>query len=526
MTTILKQLSFVVTAVDSAENAVKEIQALHDTAAQNFDLVLFDHSLPGIDWTASTRTICDTFTSARPAMVLLASPDAGEVDAQSAANAGFDKHLVKPVTRSELYDAIMHAFAKSSQRNASVRSEELHVPAADKILQGKRILLVEDNEVNQQVAEEILLLAGCLVKIAGNGVEALSILLNDAPEIKFDAVLMDLQMPDMDGYKVTRCIRADRSFAQLPIIAMTADAVSGVREACLAAGMNDYLTKPIKFDELYSTLARHIRAKLGENAEVLTPLPAEPTDAAPVSPVPQLPPWKLPSGSALPATIAMPPQPSASSASMRAVGAALHVESGIARVGGNRLLYFRLLQHFAAKYGRMADDVDAMLARGEKETALRFLHTVKGVAANLGIDSLGKCAAQWEVALKADVPPAALSDAREQFIKVARDSLDKIGGTLSETRNEEPAPVSTNRAPAETPARTAAPIDPARLDRLAAMLDNSDIDAGTLAQSIAGEIQNADDAAKFRGLIELIHQFKFPAAAQALREFRTASVKT
>ena len=211
---------------------------------------------------------------------------------------------------------------------------------------------------------------------------------------------------------------------------------------------------------------------------------------------------------------------------MRAVGAALHVESGIARVGGNRLLYFRLLQHFAAKYGRMADDVDAMLARGEKETALRFLHTVKGVAANLGIDSLGKCAAQWEVALKADVPPAALSDAREQFIKVARDSLDKIGGTLSETRNEEPAPVSTNRAPAETPARTAAPIDPARLDRLAAMLDNSDIDAGTLAQSIAGEIQNADDAAKFRGLIELIHQFKFPAAAQALREFRTASVKT
>src|SRR6185295_9092851 len=125
--------------------------------APKIDLVLYDNSMQGFDWAKAVKRIRDSFAGAPPAMVMLVAPEVGEIDAQAAATY-FDKHLQKPGTRSELYDGIMSAFAKSAQRNSSAIKEDVQVPVADKILTGKRILLVEDNEINQQVAEEILLL--------------------------------------------------------------------------------------------------------------------------------------------------------------------------------------------------------------------------------------------------------------------------------------------------------------------------------------------------------------------------------
>src|SRR4029077_1350100 len=125
---------------------------------------------------------------------------------------------------------------------------------------------------------EILNLAGCDVSLASNGLEALD-MLHKKTERPFDAVLMDLQMPEMDGYVATRRIRADQRFAKLPIIAMTADAVAGVREKCLEAGMNDYLTKPFRPNELYATLAAWIS---GRGVKLEAPQPEEPTLAVPI----------------------------------------------------------------------------------------------------------------------------------------------------------------------------------------------------------------------------------------------------
>src|SRR5205085_2165451 len=113
-------------------------------------------------------------------------------------------------------------------------------------------------EINQLIADEILKLAGCEVVIAGNGLEALTILRDPARASQFDAVLMDLQMPLMDGFEATAQIRADPSLDGLPVLAMTADAVTGIKAQCLAVGMNGYLTKPIKLDELYTTLAEWV----------------------------------------------------------------------------------------------------------------------------------------------------------------------------------------------------------------------------------------------------------------------------
>ncbi|HLX63897.1 MAG TPA: response regulator [Planctomycetota bacterium] len=578
--TILKQLSFAVTTAESPEGALREIKQHRDNE-QNFDLVLYDHSLPGLDWASAAKALREAHAkSAQPAMILLAAPEAGGVNAALAAGAGFDKMLMKPASRSALYDGIMQAFAKSAQRSASVRaSGEIEKPVADKILRGKRILLVEDNEINQQVAEEILIMAGCKVRIAGNGVEALSILLNDAPEIKFDAVLMDLQMPDMDGYKVTRCIRADKSFANLPIIAMTADAVSGVREACLDAGMDDYLTKPIRFDELYQTLARRIREAGGKTA--VTEAVAESEKSATAQTAARVSGAPLHSSSRVPQTGAPEARPAdikseriddarrsgwtravqmpqleparppfvppglplaaarTSNPGLQAVGGApnpaeLDTDSGIARVGGNRELFFRLLQHFCTKYGQMVEDVDGMLARGERDTALRTLHTIKGVAANLGVDALSHEAARWEAALKANLPAPALAESRERFVRTARQTLKNISDMLSGMQRQAPLnqaarsssgtlPLGVDQAKrsGEHPAVSGAgPLEHPQFDQLAALLQNADIGAIKLAQSISEELRGKSGAEHFAPVIELAQQFKYPNAAEALKALR------
>ncbi len=133
-----------------------------------------------------------------------------------------------------------------------------HATDAGDRASGARILVVEDNEINQEIMAEILQVAGYHVTIAADGQTALTILDDTAPGSEFAAVLMDIQMPGLDGYATTRLIRADRRFARLPIIAITADAVAGVKEKCLAAGMNDYLTKPASLDEIYATLKKWI----------------------------------------------------------------------------------------------------------------------------------------------------------------------------------------------------------------------------------------------------------------------------
>lgn len=405
MLDFLKRLTFAVTSVDTGQQAAEAIQHTREASEHSYDIVIVDGSHPGTDWEQAGGVVRKEIGRGpmAPALLLIALPYHASMTVKLAEAAGFDKVLVKPMTDSTMYDAIMNALARMPHRNIEegAGGSQFRPAKPDLILQGAEILLVEDIEINREVAEEFLKIAGCKVTNAENGREALDILLYFKPKRTFDAVLMDIQMPVMDGYQAARAIRQERQFDQLPIIAMTADAVAGVEEACIAAGMNDYLTKPINSHKLYSTLARWIRMKAPSSGS---------ERAVPASVLAQ---------------VALPPSQPAPAPTQ------LNVDRGVQRIGGNRALYLQLLNRFTTKYSKVDEQIDASLARGDNADVYFVLHSLKGVTANLSLDSLSKSAAEWEAALKAGKPAEELAGLRERFKNELSAAVEGITKALS-----------------------------------------------------------------------------------------------
>ncbi len=229
-------------------------------------------------------------------------------------------------------------------------------------LAGARVLLAEDNPINQQVAVELLQGAGVMVDVAANGEEAL----NAVQARGYDAVLMDLQMPVMDGLQATRAIRDLPRLKGLPIIAMTASVMAGDRDRCLEAGMSDHISKPIGIEQLMGTLARWLPAR----------------------------------GAAAAAPVAAALVPTQALADMPATLDGFNVADGVKRVGGDRGLYRRLLLQFYDHSGRAATEIRTALAAGDRAKAKAEAHTLKGVAGTLSAKELYAAAAALETALR------------------------------------------------------------------------------------------------------------------------------
>jgi two-component system, sensor histidine kinase and response regulator len=208
---------------------------------------------------------------------------------------------------------------------------------------------------------------GLAVTPADNGKVALDLLAAAGPDQRFDAVLMDLQMPEMDGFEATRAIRDDERFCDLPVIAMTAHAMGGQREKCLAGGMDDYITKPVDPDELHAALDRWI--KPGIKRRSLKEL-APDDEQLPVSEGFEALPGSLPG---------------------------FDIEFGLRRVGGNTNLFGKLVHDFCKKYADIVQDLQAALAAGDREQVTRTAHAVKGVAGNLGALELHRAAGELEL---------------------------------------------------------------------------------------------------------------------------------
>jgi two-component system sensor histidine kinase/response regulator len=279
-------------------------------------------------------------------------------DAEEAELEGF---LLKPVTPSMLFDAIMQAFGEAVSETSRIVLRHDQEAEALRQIRGACVLLVEDNEINQQVAMEIIEGACLIVDLATNGQEAV----NAVKKSHYDAVLMDVQMPVMDGYTATREIRKVERFKDLPIIAMTAHAMAGDKEKSLQAGMNDHVTKPIDPDELFSALVRWISPGEREASGITAPdISREETDILPE---------ELPG---------------------------ISIESGLKRVGGNKKLYLKLLSQYRASQEDAVEEIRAALQGGDVETATRLAHTVKGVSGNLGAEALYDVSAALEKAIK------------------------------------------------------------------------------------------------------------------------------
>ncbi len=238
-----------VDAVGSAREALAAIKREDPSAP--YDVVFMDWRMPGMDGLQASRHIkSDETLSRQPAIILVTAFGREEVR-EEAERLQLEGFLLKPVTRSMIVDTLVNVFATSGEEASSPADRK-----QESRLRGACILLAEDNEINQQIATELLESAGATVTVARNGRVALELLSAGPESPLFDLILMDLQMPEMDGYKATAKLRSDARFETLPIIAMTAHATMEERQRCLAAGMNDHIPKPIDPETLFGTVSR------------------------------------------------------------------------------------------------------------------------------------------------------------------------------------------------------------------------------------------------------------------------------
>jgi len=263
MSEMMRSFGFAVEVTDSGEDALRILQAkaADKTLLNTVDLILMDWLMPGLDGIETAELIKQDPRLAHIPIIMMTA-FGQEEQMRKAEAAGIEAFLIKPIRQSVCFDTIMNVMGYQASGRI-VQKGALHVFSKDasalKVLQGTHVLLVEDNKINRRVAEGILNKAGVVVASAENGREALEIL----NENSFDLVLMDVQMPEMDGLEATRHIRADQRFDGLPVVALTAHAMKGDREMCLDAGMDDYIVKPLNQRKLLLTLSKWINWRRG-----------------------------------------------------------------------------------------------------------------------------------------------------------------------------------------------------------------------------------------------------------------------
>ncbi|WP_128000198.1 hybrid sensor histidine kinase/response regulator [Piscinibacter defluvii] len=364
---------------ETAPDGTAALQAVAQADAQDrpFELLLLDWHMPGLDGVACLERLAHVAGRHAPPTVLMVTAfNLEEAERQLAARglrvAGL---LPKPVTPSGLQDACANALGRPrpGPRRNEQRQELLQARQAG--MAGAHVLVVEDNPINQELARDLLNRAGIVVNIAGDGQEALAILSRE----RFDAVLMDCQMPVMDGYEATRALRQRPELKDLPVIAMTANAMAGDREKVLQAGMSDHVAKPIRVDDLFATLARWVHPALTPSVRE-TPLPT------------------------------------------------LDKRAGVAAVMGDEALYRRLLGLFRERESDFVARFRQARRQGDEEASTRHAHDLKSVAGTLGMPALQRAAAALEEACRQRTEASSL----EPLLQAVERELAPVLASLAE----------------------------------------------------------------------------------------------
>ncbi len=453
---MLAAFSMPVTTVESGDAALRTLREAR--GAKPFDIVLMDWRMPGLDGIETAAQIRRDPQHASTKVVLVTAFGVAEAR-EKAGRLGIESFLEKPVSASTLFETVARLFASpdghpsppSPRSSASTAALRAHV------------LVVEDNAINQEIAKGLLESAGCTVTLANNGVEALATLdaRREGDAGGFDAVLMDVQMPEMDGYEATRRIRQQERFAALPVIGLTAHAMVDERQRCLSAGMNDLVTKPIDPQALFDTLKRWTGVQeLGATEH------------------PDLP--SLP---------------------------AIDVGAGLRRVAGNVQLFRHLLERFRGEYLGIGVTIRQALEAQDQTTAERLVHTLKGVSGNLGAMGVHDIAQRLETAIKSGDP-----DARRRSLEELEAELAKIGAGL--------ATLSAGKEPSREPG--ALPLEPGalgvQLAKLQALLVNNDGEAVPYAVEIRQSLRALGSPTVIAELEGAIGRYDFDRALELLRK--------
>lgn len=397
----LEPLGFILTRATSGPQALE----LLINAQPAFDLVFLDCFLSGLDGIeVATRFNEINQMSQKPYIFLVTGRSEDNFIAQ-AKKAGIHAILEKPLTQSTIFDLLMKLYGNKLglQFKPAIHDTLSNKPIGH--IRGARILLVEDNEINQQVARELLQGMDLVVTVANNGKEAVAM----AATTTFELVLMDIQMPEMDGFAATREIRKFKSdMKDIPIVAMTAHAMVGDREKSLASGMNDHIAKPIDPVTLYGVLQKWIQP--GERivpAEISQKRPGQDKD---VQTLPVLP--------------------------------GIDVESALARMGSNTKLYRSLLIKFKQEYTRAAEETATLLmkTKGYAE-AMLLVHSVRGVAGTIGAIQLEQAANVLEKAIRTDAESVGI-DVLEPFNQALNTVLESLRKINDQENNKETLPPS------------------------------------------------------------------------------------
>jgi two-component system sensor histidine kinase/response regulator len=449
--------------IEQVASGAEAIDAVKQADADRpFDLVLLDWRMPGLDGVETARRIrADGSLKRIPAIVIVTAFGREEVQTE-AESAGVDGFLVKPVNRSMLVDILVEIFAP--EHRAAAREA---ITAASYDLNGLRVLLVEDNAINQQIAVELLEGVGVSIDVANNGREALNMLSADGGDIRYHLVLMDLQMPEMDGYQATARIRATPSLAGLSIIAMTAHATAEERDRCLAAGMRGHIAKPIDPELLYRTLMQFHRPSQAAMAAKLVDRVSLKGGLSEIE--------------------------------------GLDVADGLNRVAGNRKLYRSLLAQFVEQQADAVAALRASLAREDFTSAERLIHTLKGVSGNLGAKALSSLAAELEMSLRDRNDESLEAGLSSMAPQVAR-LMDAIRNFLAADAAEAPPRTSISNS-AETVTL---------LGHLKVMLADDDgaaLDYLLEARDRIGDVVSETD---LDSLHKAVADFDFPAALDCL----------
>lgn len=397
---MLESFSFTVDALASGQDAAFVVRQ----SALNGDpyrLIIADWQMPGINGIDTLVAIQELKLKVVPACILITAYGREDVMASAEAH-HLDAFLIKPINASVLFDTIVRLFADGGSQEAS------RIAAGEVWLQGE-VLLVEDHEINQAVALELLHSVGIIADTANNGAEAIEAV----NQKHYDLVLMDLQMPVMDGLQATAIIRQNPAFKQLPIIAMTAHAMQGDKERCIATGMNDHIAKPIEPDYFIRVLSQWLQAA--------TP----------------------------PETDSRVSQSSLAEDEIEGID----IVWGIERVGGNRQLYFDLLANFYRKHAYDTQHIQTALTQGDADKARRLVHTLRGVAGNLGAELFEKDAAVFDQELRQQAGnPAPLLNGLlwQRFLQ----SFDQLFGALAGCQIEDKSVASE----AQTDVMQSAPV--------------------------------------------------------------------
>jgi len=500
MAKMLSSLDFKVETVASGAEALTRLRTAAGTKA-SADLVLMDWKMEGMNGIETSRRIRKELGLSIPIIMMTAF--AREVRRSEAEEAGTNGFLTKPIFQSTLFDAIMDAFGKEGSRKKGDKVDfTTRASIYKKHLRGCRILVAEDNHTNQQVARAILEGAGILVTIVANGEEAVE----QVEHGQFDGVLMDVQMPRMNGYAATRAIRAQPGHRNLPIIAMTAHAMKGDEERCLEAGMDGYLAKPINQDRLFYTLWHHLRGKKRPQGE-----PARREAATPAGAAVSGPPPPAAKREAAPAE-AVPPSELPG----------IDIQQVLQATGIDWPTLKEILVGFYLDNRETVRKLQLAQDREDLAALQRLAHTLKGSGGNIGAPDLQQAARALENGCTGNIPPEMIIDLGR---RVQRE-LERLLAVLAPLSGRHEPPIGVESVEKALTDTRQSPEPEALLSELAETIDKADpVEIQEKADQLQREVENGGGlpAGLLAELLAQLDRYDYDEALATIGRIRALS---